>query len=131
MAHDAPLDRDADRSCDEERGRNGDDDRETDVIRHQELNDVGGVSTEHHQFAVRHVDDAHDAEGDGETDRDQHEDGTLAQAVNQRLHARIEAPVAFDDAQALLCGLANGGVRFPVGSIAPVTPIAQWLHHGR
>jgi hypothetical protein len=32
------------------------------------------VGAEHHQLAVRHVDDAHDAEGDGEADGHQHED---------------------------------------------------------
>jgi len=29
------------------------------------LNDEGGIGAEHHHLAMRHVDDAHDAEGDG------------------------------------------------------------------
>ena len=33
------------------------------------LHDEGGVGAEHHHLAMRHVDDAHDAEGDGEADR--------------------------------------------------------------
>ena len=32
------------------------------------LHDEGRVGAEHHHLAMRHVDDAHDAEGDGEAD---------------------------------------------------------------
>ena len=43
-------------------------------LRHRRLHDVRRVSAEHHHLAVRHVDDAHDPEGDRESRRgkDQH-----------------------------------------------------------
>ena len=52
---------------------------------HGELDDVGRVGAEHHQLAVSHVDDAHDAEGDRQADRDQHQHRAEAQAEEQRL----------------------------------------------
>ena len=57
---------------------------------HRELHDVGGVGAEHHQLAVRHVDDAHDAERDRQADGDQHQHRSEAQAEEQRLDARVE-----------------------------------------
>ena len=83
---------------DEERRGNGDEDRRADVVRHRELHDVGRVGAEHHQLAVRHVDDAHDAERDRQADRDQHEHRAEAQAEEQRLDARIERARAIDRA---------------------------------
>ena len=58
---------------DEERRGNRHQDRRPDVVRHRELHDVGRVGAQHHQLAVRHVDDAHDAERDRQPDGDQHE----------------------------------------------------------
>ena len=55
------------------------------------LHHVGGVGAEHHQLAVRHVDDAHDAEGDRQADRDQHQHRAEAQPEEQRLDARVDA----------------------------------------
>ena len=75
---------------DEERGGNRHQDRGADVFGIAQLHDVGGVGAEHHQLAVRHVDDAHDAEGDRQADRDQHEHRSEAQAEEQRLDARVE-----------------------------------------
>ena len=59
-----------------------------DVLGHQQLHDVGRVGAEHHQLAVRHVDDAHDAERDGQADRDEHQHRAEAQAEEQRLDRR-------------------------------------------
>ena len=59
--------------------------------RHRELHDVGRVGAEHHQLAVRHVDDAHDAERDRQADGDEHEHRSEAQAEEQRLDRRVEA----------------------------------------
>ena len=72
---------------DEERRRDGHEHREPDVVRHHELHDVGRVGAEHHQLAVRHVDDAHHAERDGEPDGDEHEHRPEAQAEKERLDA--------------------------------------------
>ena len=49
------------------------------------LDDVGGVGAEHHHLAMRHVDDAHHAEGDGEADRGQQQDRAQADAVDHVL----------------------------------------------
>ena len=45
------------------------------------LHDEGGVGAEHHHLAMRHVDDAHDAEGDGEADRRQQQHRAERDAV--------------------------------------------------
>ena len=76
---------------DQERRGNRHEDRRADVLRHQRLHDVGRVGAEHHQLAVRHVDDAHHAEGDGEADRDEHQHRAEAQAEEQRLDGAVEA----------------------------------------
>ncbi len=47
----------------------------------QVLHDVGGVGADHDQFAVRHVDDAHQAVGDGEAQRRQQQDRAEAHAA--------------------------------------------------
>ena len=36
-----------------------------------DLHDIGRIGAEHHHFAMRHIDDAHDAEGDRKADRRQ------------------------------------------------------------
>ena len=58
--------------------------------RHRDLHDVGRVGAEHHQLAMGHVDDAHDAERDREADRDQHEHGAQAEAEEQRLDRGVD-----------------------------------------
>ena len=65
-------------------------------LRHQQLHDVGRVGAEHHQLAVRHVDDAHHAERDRQADRDEHQHRAEAQAEEQRLDARVERARAID-----------------------------------
>ena len=76
---------------DEERRRNRDENRRADVLRHERLHDVGRVGAEHHQLAVRHVDDAHHAERDGQADGDEHEHRAEAQAEEQRFDAASRA----------------------------------------
>ncbi len=51
------------------------------------LHHVGGVGAEHHELAVRHVDDAHDAERDRETDRGEHQHDAQAQTEEQASRA--------------------------------------------
>ena len=75
---------------DEERGGDRHQNRGLDVPGHRQLHDVGGVGAEHHQLAVRHVDDAHDAEGNRQPDGDQHQHRSEAEAEEQRLDARVE-----------------------------------------
>ena len=50
------------------------------------LHDEGRVGAEHHHLAVRHVDDAHDAEGDGEADRREQQHRAEREAVPGVLH---------------------------------------------
>ena len=45
------------------------------------LDDKGGVGAEHDHLAMRHVDDAHDAEGDGEADRREQQHRSQRDAV--------------------------------------------------
>jgi hypothetical protein len=46
----------------------------------QRLHAVGGVGADHQQLAVRHVDDAHDAVGDGQAERAEQQDAAERQA---------------------------------------------------
>ena len=52
------------------------------------LHDEGRVGAEHHHLAMRHVDDAHHAEGDGEADGGQQQHRAEAEALEQRSSAR-------------------------------------------
>ncbi len=45
------------------------------------LRDVTRISADGDHFAVRHVDDAHQAEGDGEAERDHQQNGAEAEAA--------------------------------------------------
>jgi hypothetical protein len=69
---DATFDGDADQRRDQKRERDRDRQRPAEILRRgvaeEFLHDEGGVGAEHHHFAVRHVDDAHHAERDGEAD---------------------------------------------------------------
>ena len=102
-AHDAALDGDPDQSGNHEGDRDRDEDRRLGVVRHRLLDDPGGIGAEHHQLAVRHVDDTHDAEGDRQAGGgdDQHE--AEAQAEEDGLDDAVEAALVVD----LLDGLAK------------------------
>ncbi len=60
------------------------------VVGHRHLHNVGRVRAEHHQLAVRHVDDSHDAKRNRESDGNQHEHGPKTQSKKKRFDARIE-----------------------------------------
>ena len=90
------LHQDARQPRNDKRRRNRHQNRDPDVFGHRHLNDVGGVRAEHHQLTVSHVDDAHDAERNGQPDGDQHQHRTQAQAKEQRLDARIESTPMVD-----------------------------------
>ena len=82
----------------EKRRRNRDEDRHADMVRASALHDVGRVGAEHHQLAVSHVDDAHDAERDRQADRDRAPAPTQAQAEEQRLDRRNRTTALLIDA---------------------------------
>ena len=58
------------------------------------LHDEGGVGAEHHHLAVRHVDDAHHAEGDGEADGGEQQHRAERQPVPEVLRHVPARPAA-------------------------------------
>ena len=56
------------------------------------LHHIGGVGADHHQLAVRHVDDAHQPVGDGQAQRHQQQDGAQADAAEDGAHACRPTP---------------------------------------
>ena len=60
------------------------------------LHDEGRVGAEHHHLAMRHVDDAHDAEGDGEADRGEQQHRAERDAVPDVLAGVPERQRAVD-----------------------------------
>ena len=103
-----------------------------------QLHDVGRVGAEHHQLAVRHVDDAHDAERDRQADGDQHQHRAQAQAEEQRLDARIErAPASRCAATAAAAAVPHRLRRFRRSCRRRTSRAARasrlrtsWLHAG-
>ncbi len=67
------------------------------------LHDEGGVGAEHHHLAMRHVDDAHDAEGDGEADRREQQHRAERQAVPDVLRRSPQVPASSSDARRRRC----------------------------
>ncbi len=61
MPYNRALHPDAHQSRNDKRRWNRYQDRDSDVSGHRHLDDVGRVRAEHHQLAVSHVDDTHDA----------------------------------------------------------------------
>ena len=60
------------------------------------LHHEGGVGAEHHHLAMRHVDDAHHAEGDGEADGGEQQHRAEREAVPGVLHGVHRSQVALD-----------------------------------
>jgi hypothetical protein len=70
--------------------------RQPDHVRHQLLNQIGGVGAEHDQLAVSHVDHAHDAERDRQADRRQYQHGACAEPEEQGLYVTEKLDAFFD-----------------------------------
>ena len=99
----------------DQRGRQkGDRDRHEQIEArpvHERLHGVGRVGAEHQHLAVRHVDDAQEAEGDGQTERREQQHAGQRQTVHQIAHKPDHALIA-DDAVAGVCrGCAHARVR--------------------
>ena len=62
----------------------------------QLLHHEGGVGAEHHHLAMRHVDDAHHAEGDGEADRREQQHRAEREPVPGVLHRAPEREAVLD-----------------------------------
>ena len=68
--------------------------------RQQRLHDIGRIGAEHHHLAMRHVDDAHDAEGDRKADGRQQQNGRGREAVPEVLHDAPQGEARMDGARA-------------------------------
>ena len=91
IADDQPLDRDADDRGDDER-RAGWRRRATSSAARaaERAGRRRCIGAEHHHLAMRHVDDAHDAEGDGEADRGEQQNRGRREAVPEVLRRAPE-----------------------------------------
>jgi hypothetical protein len=69
------------------------------------LDDVTGVGAHGDQLAMGHIDDAHEAEGDGEAEGDHEEDGPEAEAAEEGAEEIDAADVALDEPEGVLGGL--------------------------
>ena len=74
------------------------------------LGDEGGVGAEHDQLAMRHVDDAHHAEGDGEADGGEQQHRAEREAEPDVLRLRPHRLHALDGGDAFRRGLGDLGL---------------------
>ena len=74
------------------------------------LHHIGGVGADHHQLAMRHVDDAHQAVGDGQPQRHQQQDRAQADAAEHRAQFVAPGQGRFDLAQRRLQGDLDVGI---------------------
>ncbi|MND97065.1 hypothetical protein D3C80_893750 [compost metagenome] len=99
-ADDAALHHQADKTRHQKGGRQGNRQRPVkqagEMAADHLLHHESGVSTDHHHLAMRHVDDAHHAEGDGKADGGQQQHGTERQAVPDILGVIPEGKRTFD-----------------------------------
>ena len=109
--------RDADGAGDEEGERQGDDQRPVEQagrgVADDLLHDEGRVGAEHHHLAMRHVDDAHHAEGDGEADGREQQHRAERDAVPDVLRRRPRRRALAIDAAPGVAGAASSS---PLGA---------------
>ena len=74
------------------------------------LHDKGGIGAEHDHLAMRHVDDAHHAEGDGEPDRGEQQDAAEADALEQIGGEADQPKPVVDRGERGVGGLAQLGI---------------------
>ena len=79
--------------------------RESEAGAENILDDVGRVSADCDHLAVRHVDDAHKAEGDGETEGDDEENTAEAESAEEGAEKIDGGEMAIDGVE----GEAGGG----------------------
>src|SRR5690606_2221386 len=107
--YDAALDGDAHQPGDQEGRGDGDQQAPLDEVGKQDLDSPGGIGAEHDQLAVGHVDHAHDAEGNGQADGRQQQDGAQARAEGEVLDEAVDADATGDGPQRRLGRLAQFG----------------------
>ena len=93
-------------------------DRRQICLLHRLLHHEGDIGADHDHLTVRHVDDAHDAEGDRQTGGGQQQDGTEADTVINTLQQRPKLQVAID-LRVIAVAAAGGDRRRPGRSGCP------------
>ncbi len=93
---DATLYGDAEGTGNQKRRRYRHQQRILDGIGHGLLDQVGGVGADHDQFAMGHIDHAHNAEGDGKPDGGQGEHRSQAETEKQRLDGAVHLQFEID-----------------------------------
>ena len=88
------------------------------------LHHEGDIGADHHHLAMRHVDDAHHPEGDGEADRREQKHRAERQAVPGVLHHRPQRQGAWMAAVALAAALAIAGDCSPLRPVRSAN--ASW-----
>ena len=111
---------DADRAGDQKGERQRDHQRIVEQRRivgaDQLLHDEGRVGAEHHHLAMRHVDDAHDAEGDGEADGGEQQHRAERQPVPGVLHRGPDRQAVLDRCLGRAARLRPPSGGWPAGS---------------
>ena len=113
---DAAFDGDPERAGHQESGGNGDEQRQVESGRRIQaerfLDHECGVGAEHDHLAVGHVDDAHHAECDRETDGGQQQNRSQAEALEQLAEDIPHGHAAFDEIEGFPRGGTHRGVLF-------------------
>ena len=78
--------------------------------RHEHLHDVSGVGAEHHHLAMRHVDDAHHAEGDGQADGGEQQHGSGGNPIPAVLRQPPQQQRAVDGGDRRFRGAGDRGI---------------------
>ena len=112
---DAALQHEADQRGREERDGNGEDEipilpARPEAAHEDALGHVRRVGADRDQFAVGHVDDAHQAEGDGEAERGDEQDGTEADAAKNGAEEIDPEEIIVEGEHGLLRGVVDSGI---------------------
>ena len=94
--------------------------------RQKRLHDVGRIGAEHHHFAMRHVDDAHDAEGDREADRRQQQNRGRRKPVPEVLRHAPQGEARVDRRRAPMRRRSSPPGRWPSAAISSMRLCASW-----
>ncbi len=121
-----PDDRPLQEDADQRGGQKGDRDRHQQIeprAVHDRLHGVGRVGAQHQHLAVGHVDDAQEAEGDGQAERREQQHAGQRQAVQQIAHEADHALMADDG----VAGVRGGGPH-PRVRLARLPVVARRQH---
>lgn len=106
----AALNGDARQCRDQETGRNREDQCQARLARQQLLHAPGGVGTQHDEFAVGHVDDAHHPEGDSQANGGKYQYRAEREPKIEGLGRLVQLQLLFNGAQRLFGSRPEGRV---------------------